>query len=323
MLKQFRRRAIERQFGGPVVPEVAVEVDAVDIFRAENFPDAGPVPWLDRPDALERIDERHAVGGLTDEQAELCRKWVADGYVILPKFFDDIRLDYVWDAYEASVADAVIDLPRDLQGEGDTLPGRALNPHFRIPAVEEMLYDADMVTVVELLLGVAAQPFQTISGHKASQQPLHSDTIHMTTYPAGFLVANWIAFEDIEPDSGPLEYVPGSHRLPVHHSREVGITKAEFDDVGYVAYQNKYEPFIAEQVAAAGLESTFFQAKRGDVLLWHANLLHGGSKRDNLARSRRALVCHYFAQGCICYHDLAGNKAWVHEMPPGRYPIED
>ena len=41
----------------------------------------------------------------------------------------------------------------------------------------------------------------------------------------------------------------------------------------------------------------------GDVLFWHANLLHGGSPRKNLALSRKALVCHHFAKGAVTYHD--------------------
>ncbi len=307
-------------YRGPVVPTTPVSVDAIDIFRAENFPDAGPTPWLDRPDAAERIAERLASGDLTEQQAEWCRKWVDDGYLILEGFFSDERLDFVWESYEQSVADKVIELPQDPQSAEDPFPGRALNPHFRNTAIEEMLEDQAMVDVIEILMGATPKPFQTISGHKASQQALHSDTIHMTTYPAGYLVANWIAFEDIDADSGPLAYIPGSHRLPVKHCIDAGITKDEYDEIGYAAYSAKYEPLIAKTAEESGLEIKHFHAKRGDVLLWHANLLHGGSKRDNMLRSRKALVCHYFAEGCICYHDLAGTKAWVH-VTDGHYPI--
>jgi len=44
----------------------------------------------------------------------------------------------------------------------------------------------------------------------------------MTTYPEGYLVGAWVAVEDIHPDSGPLVYYPGSHRLPYYLSKEVG-----------------------------------------------------------------------------------------------------
>jgi ectoine hydroxylase-related dioxygenase (phytanoyl-CoA dioxygenase family) len=56
------------------------------------------------------------------------------------------------------------------------------------------------------------------------------------------------------------------------------------------------------------LEPHYFHAKKGDVLFWHANLLHGGSKRRNLQLSRRALVSHYFVKGAVCYHDFSASN---------------
>jgi hypothetical protein len=43
--------------------------------------------------------------------------------------------------------------------------------------------------------------------------------------------------------------------------------------------------------------------------VWQANLLHGGAPRTDLALTRKAVVCHYFAQGALCYHDLASAQA--------------
>ena len=37
-------------------------------------------------------------------------------------------------------------------------------------------------------------------------------------------------------------------------------------------------------------------AKKGDVLIWHAQLYHRGARiRDALNRTRRSLVAHYFS----------------------------
>ena len=35
----------------------------------------------------------------------------------------------------------------------------------------------------------------------------------MTTEPLGYLIAIWVALEDVTPDSGPVYYYPGSHRI--------------------------------------------------------------------------------------------------------------
>jgi ectoine hydroxylase-related dioxygenase (phytanoyl-CoA dioxygenase family) len=55
-----------------------------------------------------------------------------------------------------------------------------------------------------------------------------------------------------------------------------------------------------------GLKQSVFLPKKGDVLLWHGNLIHAGSPRKDLSLSRRAIVLHYFARGAVCYHDLSG-----------------
>jgi ectoine hydroxylase-related dioxygenase (phytanoyl-CoA dioxygenase family) len=162
---------------------------------------------------------------------------------------------------------------------------------------------------MELLLGVTVRPFQTIIGHKGSQQRAHSDSIHMTTYPLGYLAAAWIALEDIGDGSGPLIYYPRSHRLPYLFSRDVGISAEDYDTRGYLPYHERYEPAVADLVERNGIEARRFLARKGDVLVWHANLLHGGAPRTDLQLTRKALVCHYFADGAVCYHDLASAPA--------------
>ena len=235
-----------------------------------------------------------------------------DGYLIIESFFSDEQLDATWSAYEEALASGVLAPPAEPLFVGDTLPGRTLNPHFQVDRIRQMLFDERMSRVVSVLLGAKAAPFQTIAGHKSSEQLQHSDSIHMSTYPNGYLVANWIAFEDIHPDSGPLVFHPRSHKLPYVMSTELGMPFG----CGYSAYHDIYEPAIQKVIAENDLAAHYFLPKKGDVLLWHANLLHGGSKMKSPQHaSRKALVCHFFAEGCLCYHDLTG-------MPSSLTPLE-
>ena len=89
---------------GRYFADQAVKFSQVPAFRAEHFPYAGPYPWLDLPDALDRIDEKLQLGELTAEEAEQCRCWSQNGYIILPKLVDDLTLDTVWSAYEKAIA---------------------------------------------------------------------------------------------------------------------------------------------------------------------------------------------------------------------------
>ena len=288
--------------------EKPVNVAELPSLRAENFPYSGPHPWLDQPDALEQMEARLRTGQLTASEAEQCRYWRENGYVILPKIIEDRVIDDVWQAYEKAVETGVITLKPELASEDDPYPGRFLDPHQRVDAFCQILRHERLLHWIRLLMEREPEPFQTITCHKGSQQGAHSDSIHMTTYPLGYLTAAWIAFEDIHPDCGPLVYYPGSHRLPYLFSKDVGISEDEFKARRYEAYHEKYEPKIQQLIAEYGLEPKYFHARKGDVLIWHANLIHGGSMRRNMQLSRKALVCHFFVKGSFAYHDLSASE---------------
>jgi hypothetical protein len=279
--------------------------------QAHLMPSSGPRPWLDRPDAAQRIDERLARGELTADQAEQCRRWVCDGYVIAEGLIDPAFLDQVWHAYEAAVRAGTIALQPEKAGDDDPHPGRSLNPHRLVPALRRLLEHPSLLALAGLVTGRPPVPFQTITAHKGSQQAAHSDSIHMTTHPLGYLTAAWIAFEDIDPDSGPLVYYPGSHRLPYLFSHQLGLTAGDFRTRGYAGYAERYEPAVRQLITERALVPEYFTARKGDVLFWHANLLHGGSARRDLRCTRRSVVCHYYARGVLCYHDLSGKLSGI------------
>ena len=224
------------------------------------------------------------------------------------KVFSDDQIDDTWKEYEKLIEEGEIVTEPEKFG----MPGRYLNPHLHSQMIRKLMSDNRLLSNLSFLLGVKTTPFQSIIGHRASEQKTHSDSIHMTTYPNGFMIAAWIAMEDIDEDSGPLIYFPKSHRLPYVYSRDAGISLEEVnscsDDL-YKPYRQKYEPLIEKIIADNKLPEKRFIAKKGDVLIWHANLLHGGSICKNTSLSRKALVCHYFAENCLKYHDYTGAMA--------------
>ena len=303
------REQAEKEFRRRYFADIPVHIDAIGEYRAECFPESGPAPWLDRPDALDQIAQKEKRGELTGSDAEASRKWTRDGYFIAKKLFDDAYLDEVWRAYEKAVGAGTIKLDAEKASDNDPYPGRFLNPHLKVPALDGVLKHDALRHWNELFLGRKIIPFQTITAHKGSQQNEHSDSIHMTTYPLGYLIAAWIAFEDIDQDSGPLVYYPGSHALPYVFSCNLGIPSGKYRWEGGKVYNETYEPAIQQIIAGKKLTPAYFMAKKGDVLFWHANLIHGGSMRKNILLSRKSVVCHYFGNGAVCYHDLIGLPA--------------
>jgi hypothetical protein len=210
--------SILRALSGPRIAEQPVDFSRLPAYRAEYLPDSGPEPWLDCDDWSRQVK------ALPVEQAALCRHWAETGYVILPGLIPESLLDTAWQAYEQSVERGVIKLSPESVGDRDQLPGRFLNPHKRVRQFCGVAKHPELMRWLQRLLGHPAKLLQTIASHKGSQQAAHSDSIHMTTYPLGYLAAAWIAFEDVGANSGPLEFYPGSHRLPYVFSHDLQIS---------------------------------------------------------------------------------------------------
>lgn len=111
------------------------------------------------------------------------------------------------------------------------------------------------------------------------------------------LAAAWIALEDVHIDSGPLFYYPGSHT----------IGKFNFGNGIFFNGQSTYDPndfakYLDDTCQKAGLEKKTLLIKKGDVLLWHAALAHGGDEIRNPALTRKSFVCHYSSDKAYRHH---------------------
>ena len=135
----------------------------------------------------------------------------------------------------------------------------------------------------------------------------HSDSIHMSTWPEGNLIAVWIALDDIDETNGPVYYYPGTHKWPYVYNEDLNLRESAF-----LLDRNpnqRYEQKVTELLEHSDIKPVEFHAKKGDVLIWHANLLHGGAHHVNKERTRKSMVIHYFAEGVICYHELTQRPA--------------
>lgn len=159
-----------------------------------------------------------------------------------------------------------------------------------------------LTSILQLLMSKKVELFQSINFFEGSQQRAHSDSIHMTTFPYGNLIAVWIALEDLSEDCGPLHYYPGSHKLPYIMNREFGNvgSKIKLGPKTYGDYEDKIESLIHEHQ----LKKHQFIPKKGDALIWHANLLHGGDPIQRKGATRKSMVFHYYAENAICFHEI-------------------
>lgn len=262
---------------------------------------------LDRADGLEELQADPRFVNLPEAVQDGLTAWPERGYLVVEGLIDRARVEAIND-----------DIDR-LSGAGSIRAhhrsARFMNAHEQSPNARAAVSEPRLLELLELILGRPAGLFQTISFVRGSQQAAHSDAFHMMTEPPGFLVGVWIALEDIDADSGPVFYLPGSHRLPYVMSEDLDLAEPPpllTRDKGR-AYVQK----MREVVASAPTEPTPFTARAGDVLFWHHNLLHGGSAIGRAESTRRSLVAHYFAKDVLCYHEVTERPALIPTAPFG------
>ena len=164
------------------------------------------------------------------------------------------------------------------------------------PAVKALALHPEILDVLGCCYGREPFAFQTLNFPVGSNQPIHSDATHFHSEPEGFMAGVWVALEDVTPDAGPLLVCPGSHRLPYVSAADLRLTAQQIQAEAHP--QRLFEPYWQEQLQQGGFEPEPFLAKRGDVLIWHANLLHGGALVNNHQLSRWSQVSHYLFEGC-------------------------
>jgi len=167
--------------------------------------------------------------------------------------------------------------------------------------VRAIALNTGMLEILGKLYGRRPIPFQTLNFPVGTQQPYHSDSVHFSSIPERYMCGVWVALEDIDQDNGPLVYFPGSHQWPIYSNEHIGKLIRKGDDSSQQAFQDLWE----QLVKVHNLEPKRFLAKKGQAVIWLANLLHGGDKQNSAARTRWSQVTHYFFEDCAYYAPMA------------------
>lgn len=172
--------------------------------------------------------------------------------------------------------------------------------------VRAIASNSQVLGLLSKLYGRAAFPFQTLNFPVSTQQAVHSDSVHFSSLPERFMCGVWLAMEDVAAGAGPLFYVRGSHRWPI-------VTNAMIGRRGFGQELNSAQDPFAEAwnalTRAHGTPEEPFLARKGQALIWSANLLHGGSPQTDPTLTRWSQVTHYFFDDCIYYTPAFSDEA--------------
>lgn len=256
-------------------------------------------PWLDSIVSDRDIQNHPLFCRFPENTAQQLMHWNKNGFLIWEKFLEEETVDAI---------NTDIDGLLKINEVGFNYTGRKIfNAYKHSYTIRKVIKDKRLTELLAFILDKKVSPFQSINFLKGSEQAPHSDSIHMSTFPRGYLIAAWFALEDISIEQGPLSYYPGSHHLPV-------ITNDNYNNTGNKCCvdgnaNKKYEEKMQSMIKENDLSKQIFTAKKGDLFIWNGNLIHGGEPMLNQALSRKSMVAHYFAEGVICYHEISERPA--------------
>lgn len=245
---------------------------------------APEAPWLDRPDALLRLEALS--DQLTTPDYDRLRQWEREGYVVLERAIAPERIDAL-----------LADCDRMVWGSDDQKTQRVWQVDDlleRSSSAREIAFDAAVTALVDIILGRHSEVRKTIMVWKSGRAPLHQDILLFPALPYNMTAGIHVVCEDAHPDAGPLVFYPGTHKLPLWEGwpayPDVSLRTADPQTAA------AYEAWINAQAREHPKRS--FLGRKGDVMLWHPSLAHAGSDLKDDKRSRKSFVMHTFPEGC-------------------------
>ncbi|MEZ6197436.1 MAG: phytanoyl-CoA dioxygenase family protein [Planctomycetota bacterium] len=252
--------------------------------------------WVDRPDAEAELERRARDRGWSEARRACFASFIRDGFAILPERIPEERLA----ALRAEI-ERLADEPGPLLAEtgGRRRPldrswrdgsEKLLDLHAVSGAARELVFHPPLAEFLSSLFDSPPLAFQSLVFARGSEQRPHRDTAYVVVNRPLEFAASWIALEDIRPGSGELVYFPGSHRLPESlfgRGRRNWNRERDGDEA-----ERRFLDELVRQCGAAGLEPATFRPRAGEILVWHADLVHGGLPIRDAAATRSSLVTH-------------------------------
>ena len=234
--------------------------------------------------------------GLSADEERIARDLHQHGYAVLdfPDSDIDARIDRIKQDLGPNFGTDLADPASD-----KTVGERRLQDAWQSNAdVQAIAANPGILALLGKLYGRPAFPFQTLNFPVGTQQEAHSDSVHFSSLPERFMCGVWLAMENVSADAGPLFYLPGSHRWPVLNNAMIG---RRGHGAALNSAQDPYAPAWAALSAVSNIAPETFLARKGQALIWCANLLHGGSPQVDPKLTRWSQVTHYYFEDCIYY----------------------
>ena len=257
--------------------------------------------WIDRLDWIDLLAAKHRKSEINDDMAVSIFRFVRDGYIV----FRNAVPPPIVNALNEAVDRAWGNPPKGLvmetfepDGEMRLIPpdvalrmGRTklLDLYAFSSAVRRAVAAPAIIAFMSAIFEETPKVFQSLTLWNGTAQPMHKDAAYVQIEPNPLaMAAVWLALEDVRQGTGEPEFLTGSHRAPDFLFG--GISK------WLEGFGEEHEHFLQslnEDARKYGHKRSSLQAKKGDVLIWHADLAHCDAPVTQTETTRRSMVTYF------------------------------
>ena len=260
--------------------------------------------WTDRLDALEYLDSISQDHSLASKFKDELTFFIKNGYVILPQAVSPTLIDKYLQDFDISLDNKsalLASVPTYGPHDKSIVPAyetqrnapltKYLDTYWHLDSALQLAFNKPVSEFLELIFDTKPYAFQSLHFEVGSTQRIHQDTAYVVSEKPLAVAASWLALEDVSEGSGELMYYEGSHRLPDwKYSNKYKHYNHERDSQ---SEHLSHLEFLVTESEKRGYPLKRFLPKKGDVLIWSADLAHGGSPITNPELTRKSYVTHF------------------------------
>lgn len=170
---------------------------------------------------------------------------------------------------------------------------RLYNLHIESLNVMNLLLSDKLMDLLDTYFNKKTALNSCIYFEEGSQQCIHRDTPYFWSNPnEGEFVGVWFALEDSNINNGKLEYYTHGHKIKLD---PIEFSNNYISEPTYKLFEI-YGKDIENLCKINNLSKESPDISKGDIIIWHADLPHGGSIINDNSLTRHSLVAHYLPE---------------------------
>lgn len=270
---------------------------------------SGSYPWymLEKEKQLEYV-ENFCPTHLKED----INNFVQDGYIVVKNSIDNSTCDEAIQGFDDLVSKnseifkgATKTNDNDERSKNNIdMYHRIGNTHLASKRIANAVIANKALEHVNFIFRSKPALYTSLYYQRGSAQDIHRDTPYFTTRPMHYYVGFSVSFEDSNEENGCLEVMKGGHFIEELDlkfileslGKDVNNLVPTDDDTWF-----RYQFLMKSDCLRNGLVVEPVYTKKGDTIIWHPQLPHGGSIIQK-PKSRYSLINHLTPVGVPVYH---------------------